>query len=100
MNPLATLLISLGRLVEYVLWIYVLVIVGRCVVSFVSASPWNPIVQFLYNATEPVLRPMRRSLPFLQMGIDLTPWALILLIQFVVTPVVRDAFFYAAGLLR
>jgi YggT family protein len=99
-NPLGTLFISLGRLVEYVLWIYVLIIVGRCVVSWVSASPWNPLVQFLYNATEPVLRPMRRAVPFLQMGIDLTPWALILLIQFVVSPVARDLLFYAAGLFR
>ena len=70
------------------------------IVSWVNASPWNPIVQFLYNVTEPVLRPMRRALPFLQMGIDLTPWALILLIQFVVSPVARDMFFYAAGLFR
>ena len=91
---------SLANLVGYILRIYVFVIIGRCVVSWVNASPWNPIVQLLHKATEPVLRPMRRALPFLQMGIDLTPWALIIAIEFVVSPVAQSMLRDAARLFR
>src|SRR3972149_1795835 len=91
---------SLANLVGPILRISVFVIIGRCVVSWVNASRWNPLVQFLYNATEPVLRPMRRLLPFLQMGIDLTPWALTIPIAFGVPPKSRAALLSPACLFR
>jgi YggT family protein len=39
------------------------VLIARAVVSWVSADPRNPIVSFLYAATEPPLRLIRRRLP-------------------------------------
>jgi YggT family protein len=42
---------------------YSFVLIGRAIVSWVDASPRNPIVQFLYMATEPPLRAIRRLLP-------------------------------------
>jgi YggT family protein len=46
----------------------------------VNPDPWNPIVRFLYQVTEPVLRPIRRRLP--ATPIDFSPLIVILAIMF------------------
>jgi YggT family protein len=48
----------------------------------VNADPHNPIVRFLYEATEPVLSRIRRLLPMSMGGIDFSPMILILAIMF------------------
>ena len=44
----------------------------RILISWVSADPYNPIVQVIYAITEPMLKPFRRMLPPLG-GFDLSP---------------------------
>ena len=55
--------------------IYVLIVVARAISTFFpisSGSPFLPLVDLLYKATEPVFAPIRRVLP--TMGpIDFTP---------------------------
>ena len=46
-----------------------------------QASPYNPIVQFLYSATEPIMRTIRRRLPHTP-GIDLSPLVVLMLVVF------------------
>jgi YggT family protein len=77
---LSDLVLALAKLVEYVLSAYVWVIIIRALISWVNPDPWNPIVRFLYQVTEPVLRPIRRRLP--QTGIDFSPVVAILAIYF------------------
>ena len=74
--------LAIARLLELVLWAYFWIIIARAVISWVSPDPFNPIVRFLYRVTEPVLRPIRRRLPTLQMGLDLSPMIVILAIYF------------------
>jgi YggT family protein len=50
------------------------------VISWVNPDPYNPIVRFLYNATEPVFSRIRRILPLQFGGMDFTPIALLILI--------------------
>ncbi len=58
-------------------------VIIAAVISWVSPDPRNPIVQFLYKFTEPLLRPFRKLLPPSRTGgIALSPLLLILLIQF------------------
>ena len=57
------ILMGLGVVLQNLLWFYSLVLFARAVVSWVSADPRNPIVQFLTMATEPLLRIIRRMLP-------------------------------------
>jgi YggT family protein len=58
-------------------------VIIAAVISWVSPDPRNPIVQFLYRTTEPILRPFRRILPPRRTGgIDLSPILVILLILF------------------
>jgi YggT family protein len=73
---------ALARLLELVLWAYFWMIIARAVLSWVNPDPYNPIVRFLYRATEPVLRPIRERLPTFQMGLDLSPMIVLFAIYF------------------
>ncbi|PYM62731.1 MAG: hypothetical protein DMD79_10340 [Candidatus Rokuibacteriota bacterium] len=80
MFVLSDLLWAVARLLDYVLWAYLWIVVIRALLSWVNPDPWNPIVRFLYQVTEPVLRPIRRRLPM--SGIDFSPMVVILAIYF------------------
>ena len=55
----------------------------RALVSWVSPDPYNPLVQFLYKTTEPLLTPFRKILPLsFNIGIDVSPLLLLLVIKF------------------
>jgi YggT family protein len=60
---LGYVLVGLAKVLDMVLWLYWWVLLARAVTSWVSADPRNPIVSFLYAATEPPLRLIRRRLP-------------------------------------
>jgi YggT family protein len=56
-----------------VLQIYSYVLLARALVSWIpNLDPYNPIVQFLYQITEPVLEPIRRLVPPLGGMIDIS----------------------------
>ena len=58
-------------------------VIIAAVISWVNPDPRNPIVQFLYRTTEPILRPFRKILPPRRTGgIDFSPILVILLIIF------------------
>jgi YggT family protein len=77
------LLNALATILDIALTAYYWIIIVRAVVSWVNADPWNPIVQFLHRATDPVLRPIQRMLPTRGWGIDFSPLVAILAIIFV-----------------
>ena len=66
------------------------IVIARAVISWVSPDPYNPIVQFLYRATDPVLEPIRRMLPGGGFGIDFSPLIVILAIYFLDEFLVRS----------
>ena len=73
---------ALANLVNLALWAYMWIIIIRALLSWVNPDPYNPIVRFLYRVTEPVLRPIRSRFPTWQMGLDLSPLVVILVIYF------------------
>jgi YggT family protein len=75
-------LLALARVIEAVLTIYMWVVIARAVLSWVNPDPYNPIVRFIHNVTEPVLYRIRRSLPVSYSGIDFSPILVILAIIF------------------
>jgi YggT family protein len=79
---LANLIEALAKILDVALSLYTWVIIIRALLSWVNPDPYNVIVQFLYRATEPILRPVRRWLPFRNFGIDLSPVIVILAIMF------------------
>ncbi|HXH09144.1 MAG TPA: YggT family protein [Alphaproteobacteria bacterium] len=73
---------AVAIILHYALMIYMWIVIARAVISWVSPDPYNPIVQFLYRATEPVLEPIRRWLPGGGFGIDISPLIVIFAIYF------------------
>ena len=82
MFVLSNFIIGLARVIEIVLTIYMWIIIARALISWVNPDPYNKIVIFLYRVTEPVLRPVRRLMPFRNAGIDLSPIIVMLVILF------------------
>ena len=82
MFVLSNFVVALARIVDLVLTLYMWVIIFRAVISWVNPDPYNQIVIFLYRVTEPVLGPIRRKLPFRNVGIDFSPMVVILIILF------------------
>ena len=73
---------ALATVLDMVLYLYMLIIIIRALVSWVNPDPYNPIVQFLVAVTEPVLSPVRRLIPSYSIGIDISPIIVILAIIF------------------
>lgn len=84
----ANIVEALATIISYLLTIYMWIIIIRALISWVNPDPYNPIVRFLYQATEPVLYPIRRRLPFIG-GIDLSPIIVLLVIMFLQVFLVR-----------
>ncbi|HOR00970.1 MAG TPA: YggT family protein [Anaerolineae bacterium] len=59
-----------------------LAILARVIVSWLNVSPYNPIVSFIYQITDPILEPLRRIIPPLGM-IDISPIIAMLLLSVV-----------------
>lgn len=83
------LLDAVALVIHYLLTIYLWLIIIRALLSWVNPDPYNPIVSFLYQVTEPVLYRVRRFLPFRGLGIDLSPIIVFVIIIFLDRFVVR-----------
>jgi YggT family protein len=93
------LLIAVATVLDYVLVIFMFITIARAVLSWVSPDPYNPIVRFIHNFTEPVLYQIRKRLPMMYGGIDFSPIIVILIIIFLRIFVV-DSLEGLAGSLR
>jgi YggT family protein len=90
-------MIELLRFIDLVLQLYVYVLIAAAVFSWLIAfnvinvrSPAaSAIGRFLYQVTEPVLRPIRNVLPNMG-GIDISPVVVILIILFIQTVILPN----------
>ncbi len=85
----SNVLMAVATVLGYALSLYMYVIIARALISWVSPDPWNPIVQFLDRATEPVLGPIRQWVGW-RPGMDLSPLIAILVIIFLQQAVVQS----------
>jgi YggT family protein len=74
--------IALANLLNLAIVVYIWIIIARAILSWVSPDPYNPLVRFVYRATEPVLRPVRERLSGFQLGLDFSPMIVILVLYF------------------
>jgi len=66
----------LRTVLTYVLWLYLLLLIGRLIFSWIQAfsRSWHPtgiilvIAEVVYTATDPPLRLLRRYIPSLRLG--------------------------------
>ncbi|MBI5682106.1 MAG: YggT family protein [Deltaproteobacteria bacterium] len=81
MFVIGNFLYAASVVLDYLLTFYMWLIIIRAFISWVSPDPYNPIVRFLYQVTEPALYSLRKRMPYIG-GIDLSPLILILAIVF------------------
>ena len=82
MFVISNFLVAIAKILNIALSLYMWIVIGRAIISWVSPDPYNPIVRFLTAITEPVLYPIRRKIPINLGGIDFSPVLVILAIIF------------------
>ena len=83
MHAIGYLIISIAKIFNLLIDLYTFIIAGSVIVSWVGADPYNPIVRFLHQATNPVYSRLRRILPavFFRSAIDFTPLIVLILLM-------------------
>ena len=79
---IVNLLEAFTVIIHYLLTIYMWLIIIRALLSWVNPDPYNPIVNFLYQTTDPVLHRVRRYLPLRGIAIDISPIVVFVIIIF------------------
>ena len=83
-------LLSVARLIELAVWVYIVAILIRVILSWVNpyGASRHPLGDLLYSLTEPMLAPARRLIPNLG-GLDISPIAVFVLLQLTLILIVR-----------
>ena len=92
MPVFSNLLAAIAKVLDVVLVMFMWVVIARAILSWVSPDPYNPIVRFIHNITEPVLYQIRKRLPLNFGGIDFSPILVLLAIIFLRQFVVQSLF--------
>ncbi len=92
MFVISNLLVAVAKVLNIALTIFMWIIIARAILSWVSPDPYNPIVRFIHNVTEPVLYQIRRRLPVSFSGIDFSPIVVLLAVIFLQRFVVRSLY--------
>ncbi|MFO0292678.1 MAG: YggT family protein [Rhodospirillales bacterium] len=88
---------AIARLIDTVITLYIWVLIAQAILSWLIAfnvvNGYNQFIrglaEFLWRATEPALRPLRRFVPAIG-GVDITPIVLILVLYFLRDLLVYD----------
>lgn len=81
MNVIMELAGGLLMILNNLILIYMWVIIISALLSWVKPDPYNPIVQVLYRLTQPAYALVRRYIPTMFNGIDLSPLVIIISLQ-------------------
>ena len=69
------------KLVKGVFAILDLFVWARLIISWIPHDPYNDIIRIIYKVTEPMLKPIRDIIPASSLGIDISPFILLLLLN-------------------
>jgi len=97
---LANVLGGIATVLDMLLGMVIFLVIGRAIISWVSPDPYNPIVRFLTQATEPMLKPLRRYIPLIGGTVDITPIVLLLALYFLKAALVNTLVDYSIKLKR
>jgi len=71
MYAVSNLFVAVAKILDIGLSLYLWIVIIRALLSWVNPDPYNPIVRFLYQVTEPVFYRVRRWFPWTPMIIML-----------------------------
>jgi YggT family protein len=83
MEGMNSLLTGIGQILHIILNVYLWIIVIGALISWVNPDPFNPVVRFLRKATDPLFFWLRRHMPLVMGGVDISPVIAIALIVFI-----------------
>ena len=79
-------MLLLVPIINAIYYILLILIFARFILSWVRPDPyhptWGPVLRFVYQATEPLLAPIRRILPATG-GVDFSPMILLFALYFI-----------------
>lgn len=73
---------ALAEVINIGLTLFMWIVIAQAVLSWVRPDPFNPIVRFINQVTEPVLFQIRRRIPTVFGGIDVAPMLVLLGVVF------------------
>lgn len=79
LGALGLAVLALADLIDFVLLLYIVLVLARVVISFAGADSYHPIVPPILQLTEPVMKPFRRLIPNIG-GLDFSPVIVLLVI--------------------
>ena len=86
---LGEMVLALRTVVDLAFQIYIFILIGRVLITWVNPDPYNPIVRFLSSAADPLLNRVRRFVPLQFGGIDFSPIIAVVGLTFVAQIVSR-----------
>ena len=78
--PLGLLVLSFAKLLQTVIYIFIVVILIQVVISWINPGSYNPMTTLLYKISEPIMRHARRVVPPMG-GFDLSPLVALIVLQ-------------------
>ena len=94
----ANILMAISGVLNSILYLLLILVIARVVISWVNADPYNFLVRIIVSSTDPVLNPVRRKLPLNMGGLDFTPIVVMLVIYVLQMVVVQSLQDYALQL--
>jgi YggT family protein len=93
------IVVAVAQLIEFTIYVYIVAILVRVVLSWVNPyGTRHPVGDLLNSLTEPMLAPARRLIPPIG-GLDLSPIAVFVLLQLTLILIVRPLHDLGSGLL-
>ena len=73
---------ALAEIINIGLTLFMWIVIAQAILSWVNPDPFNPIVRFIHQITEPVLFQIRKRIPTAFGGIDFSPIIVLLGVVF------------------
>ena len=97
---LANFIRAIAQVVDIGLTFFMWIVIAHAILSWVNPDPFNPIVRFINQVTEPLLYQIRKRIPTAFGGIDLSPMIVLLVIFFLKIFVVESLVMFSSNLIH
>ena len=74
------IILTVTHLLKTILYIYLFIIIVQVIISWINPDAYNPITMIMYQLSEPILRPVRRTIPSAG-GFDFSPLIILVIIN-------------------
>ncbi|MGI6436123.1 MAG: YggT family protein [Syntrophomonadaceae bacterium] len=76
------------QIVNIAFSVLIWLVIIRCLLSFIPHNPYQSIIRFVYEITEPIMAPFRRVVPLIG-NLDLSPFVVVLVLEIARQVIIR-----------